>query len=63
MSQLNPPHEKELLTELELLKASEEALNFVKENISTDGLKNWDLIYDLKAENIKLQLIISKFKV
>ena len=47
----------EELTDEELLWIQYEALEFVKEKISEN---NWDLIYDLKRENLKYQLIISK---
>lgn len=46
------------ISDEEMIKIQTESLEFVKENISEN---NWDLIYDLKRENIKLQLIISKF--
>lgn len=47
----------QIINEIELLKIQEEALEFTKNNISTD---NWDLIYDLKR-----QLLIAErnFKV
>lgn len=50
----------EEITNEEMLAIQNEALEFVKENISEN---NWDLIYDLKRENLKKDLIISKFKV
>lgn len=51
------------LTDEELLKIRTEALDFTKSNISYEGEEMWGLLYNLKRENLKLQLIISKFKV
>lgn len=45
------------LSDEEDLKIKQEALEFVQKNIEEN---NFDLIYDLKRENLKLQLIISK---
>ncbi len=40
------------LDKFELLKLSDKALDFVKENISTDGDKNWQTIYQLKLDSL-----------
>lgn len=48
------------ITDSEWLDIQGKALEFTKQNISDD---NWELIYNLQRENLKKDLIISKFKV
>lgn len=50
------------LTEIELLAIQNEALKFTQNKISTDGMTNWDTIYDLKREVLKLKKEIEKLK-
>jgi hypothetical protein len=54
LAMMNPIAE---ISDSEMLAIQNEALEFVKEKI---GENNFDLIYDLKRENLKNQLIISK---